>query len=435
MSAIHSSYTDALRFFGGNTPQQLVAVYGSPLYVYNENILRRSCRELLQLSTHPGFRVNYSAKANANPALLRIIREEGCLVDAMSPGELHMNLHAGFVREQILYVCNNVSEAELKNAADHGLLVSVDSLAQLDLYGRVHRGGRVMLRFNPGIGAGHHKNVVTAGKATKFGLAPEELDEARGLLARHGLTLVGLNQHIGSLFMEPGGYLDAMDWLLAFAAALRPEEFARLDIFDFGGGFGIPYRKYGNEARLDLDGLGRGIHERISVFAAQTGYKGRFYVEPGRYVVAECGLLLGTAHAVKANAGRRYVGTDLGFNTLMRPVLYNAYHDMEIYRADGGDEAGTLPQTVVGNICESGDILADARELPEIRIGDILGVLDAGAYGFAMCSNYNLRLRPAEVLIEADGAHRLIRRRDSLDDLLRNVDMERTPPTATLPPS
>jgi len=422
MSTIRSAYTDKLTFFGGNTPQRLLAVHGSPLYVYNENILRRSCREMLRLSAHPGFRVNYSAKANANPSLLRIIREEGCLVDAMSPGELHMNLKAGFSREQILYVCNNVSEAELKNAADHGLLVSVDSLAQLDLYGRINRGGKVMLRFNPGIGAGHHQKVVTAGKATKFGIAPEELDEARALLAGHELTLAGLNQHIGSLFMEPGGYLDAMDWLLAFAAALRAEETARLEILDFGGGFGIPYRKYENEARLDLDALGGGIHGRISAFAAHTGYKGCFYVEPGRYVVAECGVLLGTAHSVKSNAGRRYVGTDLGFNTLMRPVLYNAYHDMEIYRAGGQGDAGTLSQTVVGNICESGDILAEDRELPEIRSGDVVGVLDAGAYGFAMSSNYNLRLRPAEVLIAADGSCRLIRRRDSLDDLLRNVE-------------
>ena len=421
MPVIRSAYTDALDFFGGNSPQRLTAVYGSPLYVYNEHILRRRCRDMRQLSAHPGFRVNYSAKANSNPSLLRIIREEGCLADAMSPGELHMNLEAGFLQEEILYVCNNVSEAELKDAAGHGLLVSVDSLAQLELFGRVNKGGKVMLRFNPGIGAGHHQKVVTAGKGTKFGIAPEELGEARALLAGCELTLAGLNQHIGSLFMTPEGYLDAMDWLLAFARALRPEEFAQLEILDFGGGFGIPYRKYENEARLDLDALGRGIHERISAFAAQTGYAGRFYVEPGRYLVAECGLLLGTVHAVKAHAGRRYVGTDLGFNTLMRPVLYGSHHDIEIYRAGDKAVGGQAPQTVVGNICESGDILADHRELPEMCIGDVLGVLDAGAYGFAMCSNYNLRLRPAEVLIAADGSCRLIRRRDSLDDLVRNV--------------
>jgi diaminopimelate decarboxylase len=334
-----------------------------------------------------------------------------------------MNLKAGFLKEELLYVCNNVSETALKNAADNCALVSVDSLPQLDLYGRANRGGKVMLRFNPGIGAGHHQKVITAGKATKFGISPEELDEARSLLAAHNLTLAGLNQHIGSLFMAPAGYLDAMDWLLAFAASLRPEEIVRLEILDFGGGFGIPYRKYENEARLDLDSLGRGIHERIGAFSVQTGYKGCFYVEPGRYIVAECGLLLGTVHAVKSNAGRRYVGTDLGFNALMRPVMYNSHHDLEIYRPGEENAGETLPQTVVGNICESGDILADARELPEVRIGDMLGVLDAGAYGFAMCSNYNLRLRPAEVLIQADGPPRLIRRRDGMDDLLRNVDV------------
>jgi diaminopimelate decarboxylase len=425
VSALRSSYTAGLDFFGAADPHGLTAEYGSPLYVYNERVLRARCRELRALSTQEGFYVNYSAKANSNPALLRIIREEGCLADAMSPGELHMNLHAGFRPHELLYVCNNVSEAELKNAADHGLLVSVDSLAQLGAYGRVNPGGKVMLRFNPGIGAGHHQKVVTAGKSTKFGIAPEELDEARALLAAHDLRLAGLNQHIGSLFMEAEGYLDAVDRLLALAASLRDEERAGLEILDFGGGFGIPYRKYEKQPRLDMRELGRKFHARISAFAADTGYRGRFYVEPGRYVVAECGILLGTVHAVKTNAGRRYAGTDLGFNVLMRPVLYGSFHDVEIYRAPAGPGdapgAAPLPQTIVGDICESGDILAEERELPEMRRGDILGVLDAGAYGFSMCSNYNLRLRPAEVIIGADGRPRLIRRRDGLEDLLRNI--------------
>lgn len=422
MSLSASSYTAGVAFFGASEPHELVARYGSPLYVYNENILRARCRDLLSLSDHKGFYVNYSAKANSNPALLRIIREEGCLADAMSPGELRMNLHAGYTAGELLYVCNNVSADELKNAADHGLVVSLDSLAQLELFGRIAPGGRAMLRFNPGIGAGHHQKVVTAGKATKFGVSPEELDEARRILTAHGLKLVGLNQHIGSLFMEPRGYLDAVDWLLAFAGGLRKEELAALEILDFGGGFGIPYRKYGNEPRLDMAGLGREFHARISAFAEKTGYAGRFYVEPGRYAVAECGLLLGTVHAVKTNAGRRFAGTDLGFNTLVRPAMYDSHHDIEVY--PGGEAAGSRPvltQTVVGNICESGDILAKDRELPEMRVGDVVGALDAGAYGFSMSSNYNLRLRPAEVLVCADGSSRLIRRRDSLEDLLRNV--------------
>lgn len=421
MSESRSSYTSGVDFFGACTPHELTALYGSPLYVYNENMLRRRCRDMLGLSAHPGFRVNYSAKANANPALLRIIREEGCLADAMSPGELAVNLYAGFPARELLYVCNNVSAEEFRNAAAHGLIVSVDSLSQLDLYGSVNPGGKVMLRFNPGIGAGHHRKVVTAGKATKFGMQPEEMDEARALLKTHRLRFAGLNQHIGSLFMEAQGYLDAVDRLLALAASLPAGELGGLEILDFGGGFGIPYHKYEGRPRLDLRTLGRELHARISAFAAGHGYAGRFYVEPGRYITAECGLLLGTVHAVKTNAGTRYAGTDLGFNTLVRPAMYDSFHDIELYPAPGKSAGPFRVQTIVGNICESGDILARDRELPELRPGDVIAALDAGAYGFSMCSNYNSRLRPAEVLIRADGSHCLIRRRDTIEDLLRGV--------------
>ena len=149
MSNVRSAQTDKVRFFGNTTPQELAAQYGTPLYVYNEDVLRRRCRELLSLSSLPGFHVNYSAKANTNLALLRIVREEGCHADAMSPGELHINKLAGFTPDRLLYVCNNVSAEEMKNAADNGLIVSVDSLSQLDQYGKVNPGGKVMIRINP----------------------------------------------------------------------------------------------------------------------------------------------------------------------------------------------------------------------------------------------------------------------------------------------
>ena len=177
MPNVRSAQTDKVNFFGNATPRELAAKYGTPLYVYNENVLRRRCRELLGLSGLPGFQVNYSAKANTNPALLRIVREEGFHADAMSPGELHINKLAGFTSDLLLYVCNNVSAAEMKNAVDNGLLVSVDSLSQLDLYGTVNPGGKAMIRINPGIGAGHHKKVVTAGKETKFGIDPTALGQ------------------------------------------------------------------------------------------------------------------------------------------------------------------------------------------------------------------------------------------------------------------
>ena len=376
MSDIRSAYTDSLHFYGRHTPRELAETYGTPLYVYNENVLRQRCRDLTALSGQPGFGVNYSIKANANPVLLRMIREEGLVVDAMSPGELFMNDLAGFTPAEILYISNNNSDTELQNALVHGLLVSVDSLSQLDTLGRLNRGGKVMVRFNPGIGAGHHAKVVTAGKETKFGVTPDKIDEVFALLARHELTLAGINQHIGSLFMEPDGYLNAARVLLDLAETLPDGALDRLEIIDFGGGFGIPYHKYEGEARLDMADLGRRLHAMISGWAASAGYTGRFLVEPGRYVAAECGVLLGRVHAVKNNGDKRYVGTDLGFNVLVRPAMYDSFHDVEIYRGEkGAADAEPMRQTIVGNICESGDILAKDRLLPVMREGDVLGVL------------------------------------------------------------
>ncbi|MDR1658800.1 MAG: diaminopimelate decarboxylase [Desulfovibrio sp.] len=420
MPSVRSAYTDGLCFYGKHTPLELAETHGTPLYVYNENILRERCRDLMNLSSHPGYGVNYSVKANANPEILKIIRDEGLVVDAMSPGELHLDALAGFPPEKILYISNNNSAEELRNAVKRALLVSVDSLSQLAAFGRLNDGGKVMVRFNPGIGAGHHAKVITAGKETKFGVTPDRLDEVFALLDKYQLTLAGINQHIGSLFMSPDGYLDAAAVLLDLAGRLPGDALKKLEIIDFGGGFGIPYHKYGGENRLNLAELGARLHALITGWSAKTGYAGRFLIEPGRYVAAECGVLLGRVHAVKNNGDKRYVGTDLGFNTLVRPAMYDSFHDVEIYRAeDGNAEPETALQIIVGNICESGDILAKNRLLPIMREGDVLGVLDAGAYGFVMASNYNQRCLPAEVLIRADGTAQPIRRRETLDDLTR----------------
>jgi diaminopimelate decarboxylase len=412
MSEIRSEYSSSLGFFGRATPSALAEEFGTPLYVYNEAVLRRRCREIRTLSGLPGFSPCYSTKANGNPHLLRLIHEEGLQADAMSPGEVALLRAAGFSREEICYVCNNVSAEELAFAAENAALVSLDSVAQLEAFGRVNPGGEVMVRLNPGIGAGHHQKVVTAGKNTKFGVVPEDFEAMAAALAGHGLKLAGFNQHVGSLFLDPDPYLEAAAWLLSTARRFLP-----LRVLDFGGGFGIPYHKYEAEPRLDLAETGRRLDALLAPWIEQTGFSGRLIIEPGRYVVAESAILLGRVQAVKNNGPVRYVGTDIGFNTLIRPAMYDSFHDLEIY-PDGASPRSPLVQTIVGNICETGDILAKERLLPEIRERDLLGVLDAGAYGYSMSSPYTQRFRPAEVLIGADGSPRLIRRRETAQDLL-----------------
>ena len=197
-----------------------------------------------------------------------------------------------------------------------------------------------------------------------------------------------------------------------------------LEVIDFGGGFGMPYRKYEGQPRMDMAALGEAIHACLAEWSAKTGYAGRFFVEPGRYMVAECGLVLGTVHATKNNGPHLFAGTDIGFTVLARPMLYDAFHDVEIYRENGQPDETLVPQTLVGNICESGDILAKDRELPKIEQGDVIAMLDAGAYGWVMSSTYNHRLRPAEVLIGTDGKARLIRRRETLEDLTASLVLD-----------
>ena len=408
-------YTKEIGFFGKENPEELIKKYGSPLYVYNEKIFRERCREMRALIDYPGFTANYSIKANSSLELLKIARDEGMYADAMSPGELHVLMAAGFKKEQLFYVSNNAAEEELKFADGIDVIISFDSLSQLETYGKQKKGGRVAIRFNPGVGAGHHEKVVTAGKKTKFGVGGDRIQEVKEICKKYDLTVIGINQHIGSLFLEPDAYIEAAENLLKIA-----DHFPDLELIDFGGGFGVPYHKQEGEQRLDLKKLGACLTPVVAEWAKKSGRKIMFKSEPGRYISAECGVLLGTVNAIKENSGTNYVGTDLGFNVLIRPAMYESWHDLEFYRNGELLEVDQKNQvaTLVGNICESGDILAKDRVMPVTQIGDICGVMDAGAYGFTMCSNYNNRLRPAEVLICEDGSSRLIRRRETLEDLM-----------------
>lgn len=413
------SYTQQMNYFGKTNPDELLKKYGSPLYVYNEDILRRQMKRVAGILTNHRFTSNYSIKANSNLSILRMANEEGLNADAMSPGEIYVLKKAGFPSERIFYIPNNVSEEEMQYAIDEGVLLSVDSLSQLEMFGRLCPGGRLSVRLNPGVGAGHHEKVVTAGKKTKFGVAAQDIAKINEVAKKYDLHIVGLNQHIGSLFMDYQAYLDAGANFLHYA-----EDFEELEFIDFGGGFGVTYRKLEDESEFDLESFKKALDQLLTDWKAKTGRDLLIKMEPGRYIVAEGGVLLGRVYAVKENYGHKYLGTDIGMNVLMRPALYDSYHDVEIYRdgqpvVDGPKEI----YSVVGNICESGDIIAKDHELPVTNEGDVAVVLDAGAYGYSMCSNYNNRLRPAEVLIDHDGNDRLIRRRDTLEDLVRNFDL------------
>jgi diaminopimelate decarboxylase len=394
---------------------ELVDKYGSPLYVYDEKILRDRCKEIKNLLPNKNFKVNYSAKANTSLELLKIINNEGLKVDAMSPGEIYIEQLAGFKAEDILYICNNVSKEEMQYAIDQNILTSVDSLAQLEMYGQINPGSKVAIRFNSGVGAGHHEKVVTGGKKTKFAVQKSLVPEVKKILKKYDLRLAGINQHIGSFFLRPDEYVDGAKAFLDIA-----KQFPGLEFLDFGGGFGIPYEAM---HRLDLNQLNEMMDKTLDEFMADYDNKDVvFKIEPGRYIVAECGALLGTVHSVKDNYGRRYVGTDIGFNVLQRPVMYDSYHHIDMVKRSGKTDETEIVY-ISGNICESGDLIAKERDLYKADVGDVVVVRDAGAYCFSMVSNYNCRLKPAEVLIDMDGKDRLIRKRETLEDLTKHFDV------------
>ncbi len=412
------SFIKESNFFKGNNPEDIAAKYGTPVYVYNEDILRDRMRRVSRIITKYEFHSNYSIKANTNINILKIALSEGLYTDAMSIGEMRMLLDAGFTSEKIFFVSNNVSREEMQFAIDNNILVSIDSLSQLEQFGEINRGGRCAVRINPGVGAGHHEKVVTAGKKTKFAIAEEDIDKIFDIASKYDLTIAGINQHVGSLFMDPEPFLQAVKNFLRIAM-----KFKNLEFIDFGGGYGIPYHKLDDEQEFPMDSFKKDFELLIDDFVKEYGYAPLFKTEPGRYCVAESGVILGRVHATKQNSGVKYIGTDIGMNVLVRPSMYDSWHDIEFMRDNEIVKRENMTeQTVTGNICESGDILAKNRMLPEVEPGDLAVVLDAGAYGYAMASSYNTRPRPAEVLITSNGEVKCIRRAETYEDIMRLFD-------------
>ena len=408
------SFVEESRFFASLDPEGLAREYGTPLYVYNEEILRDRMQAVSKVITKYPYTANYSMKANSNTAILKIAKEEGLNCDAMSVGELRLLERVQFPSDRVFFVPNNVADEEMQYAVEHHVMISLDSLDQLDRFGTLFPGEKCCVRINPGIGAGHHKKVVTAGKDTKFAVSKEDIASIHTIANSHNLKIVGLNQHVGSQFMEITPYVAAVQSILDVAL-----DFDDLELVDFGGGLGIPYHKLDGEEAFPIEELHDALEPVLDDFVAKYGRAPLFKSEPGRYCVAEGAVILGRAYARKSNAGVRYLGTDVGMNVLARPSLYDSWHDIEILREGKSVTTGETEEiTVAGNICESGDVLAKNRTLPVAKDGDLICVLDAGAYGYSMSYTYNTRPRPAEVLITKDGSARLIRRRETFEDMV-----------------
>ena len=418
-----TSFIQNTDFFAGNNPETIASEYGTPVYVYNEKILRDRMAKVAKVIRKYPYTANYSVKANTNIHILKLALEEGLNCDAMSVGEITLLMKAGFPVERIFFVPNNVAPYELVFALKNGVMTSLDSLSQLELFGEVCNQMEIppakrkcAVRINPGVGAGHHEKVVTGGKKTKFGIAEYSIPQIFEIAEKYQITIAGINQHIGSLFMDPQPYLDAVTNLLRIA-----HQFKNLEFIDFGGGYGIPYHKLDEEKDFPMEDFKSRLEPILDEFVASYGKAPLFKSEPGRFCVAEGSVILGRVHATKENSGIQFAGSDIGMNVLVRPSMYDSHHDIEVFR-DGElvsrDGADLTEQTVTGNICESGDILAKNRLLPKIEEGDLLCVLDTGAYGWSMCSTYNSRPRPAEVMICANGKVKQIRRKETIEDLL-----------------
>ncbi|MBY0110863.1 diaminopimelate decarboxylase [Patescibacteria group bacterium] len=368
----------------------------TPCYVYDRAVIEKRCRDLK--TYFPGVKIFYAVKANSNPELLKIIRKEGLGIECVSPGEIRAGQAAGMTKEKISFTCSNLSESDLVFAARNAGYVHIDSLVQLETWGKKKLGRDVSLRINEGIGTGHHRHVVTGGPDSKFGISLKDLPAARKIVKKYGLRVVSLEQHIGSNVLDK----DADIFLKSVRKLLRSaEEFPEVRHVDFGGGFGIPYRP--TDRALNLKTLGKEFTSLTNAFAEKRGGKVTFALEPGRYVVAESGTLLTTVVDMKSTSKHQFVGVNSGFNHLIRPAMYGSYHPIENLSRKGTKKT----VTIAGNVCESGDIFATHRSIVAPKIGDVLAIGNAGAYGMSMASVYNLRELPREFILEKGKAREI----------------------------
>lgn len=394
-----------------NQIKKLANKYQTPMYLYDQETIEENIKTIKQLCTLPNIKVNYATKANNNLHLLKLIKANQMKVDCTGYGEFYINKQAGFDNDDIYVVANNLCKDELKQLTDENLIISVDSVDQLKLLNAVApQYQKLMIRVNPSFGAGDNDSIITGGVNHKFGIDIDDLEYCLNYIKTNNLKLIGINNHVGSLNLDYQIMIKSVSELLSVVTKYKLND---LQIINFGGGFGIDYNHQTNQ-QLDFKALTVELNAIFTAFI--TDYPNpdiSLEFEPGRYIVASSSVLVGTVTSVKRRGDDIYIGTDLGFSQLARPVMYNSYHHVEFITDN------TLARNchVVGNMCESGDYICKDRKLIIPDVGDLIIVYDTGAYGYSMSSNFNNRLRAIE-LLTSKGKTRVIRNRQTIESLL-----------------
>jgi diaminopimelate decarboxylase len=393
------------------TNQQLVQIareFGTPVYIYHAETIARQYSKLKNAFKGGDARFFYACKALTNINILKYMRELGANLDCVSIHEVNLGIKAGFEPSNILFTPNCVDFDEYIEAKQLGVNINIDNISILEQFGnRFGDTYPVCIRLNPHIMAGGNFKISTGHVDSKFGISIHQIRHIERIVRSTKIQVHGIHMHTGSEIKDIGVFLEGLEVMFSMA-----KHFPELRFIDLGSGFKVPYQP--GDAETDIQSLGEKLTEAFKNYEKETGSKLQVWFEPGKYLVSQCGFFVVKANVIKQTPATVFVGVNSGFNHLIRPMFYEAYHHIiNISNPQGPERI----YTVVGNICET-DTFAWDRKLNEVREGDLLVFLNAGAYGFEMSSNFNSRLKPAEVLVK-DGKAHLIRERDVFEDLLR----------------
>lgn len=398
---------DHYQFSGGIDPLELCKQYGTPLYVYDGAIIERQYKRITAAYTYPKFKVHYACKALSNLSILRLLRQMGSALDCVSIGEVRLGLLAGYAPKDILFTPNFAGIDEYEEAVNLGVKINIDAIPMLENWGLNHPKVPFCIRINPHLMAGGNEKISVGHVDSKFGISIHQLPHVMRIVESQKLTVEGLHMHTGSDILDVDVFLRGAEILLEAA-----KKFPDLQYIDLGSGFKVPYKP--DDYETDVEEVGEKLSQRFTEFCKEYGRELTLMIEPGKFLVSECGFFFAKCTLVKQTTSTAFVGLDTGFNHLIRPMFYSAYHKIV-----NVTEPTFKPRiyNVVGNICETDTFAAD-RRIAEVVEGDILCFFNAGAYGYTMASNFNSRLRPAEVLVYKGKAH-LIRERETFEDLVR----------------